>query len=129
MTDPAKKIVKVFTPLPDDAIIYRGLRNKWVNTDEDDVKLDQEAFRLRKDEKAISVNISASSAKDLAILRKWHNVASLCVKDIRALGLDVIQDSTTHAGITDLYGQTDLQAERLASLLATQSTIISIEDI
>jgi hypothetical protein len=54
---------------------------------------------------------------------------SLCVKDIRALGLDVIQDSITHAGITDLYGQTDLQAERLASLLATQSTIISIEDI
>jgi hypothetical protein len=71
-------------------------------------------------------DIRINTLKDLAILRRWHNVASLCVGDIRALGLDVIQDSSTHAGITDLYGQTDLESERLASLLATQSTIISI---
>ncbi len=53
MTDPANKIAQVFPPLPDGAIVYRGIRNKWINTDEDDV-IDQQAFRLRKDEKAIS---------------------------------------------------------------------------
>jgi hypothetical protein len=131
MTDPANKIIKAFPPLADDTIIYRGLRKKWINTDEDEVKLDQEAFSLRKDinERNISVKISIYLARELAESRKWNNVAVLFVKSVRALNLDVIQDSNTHAGITGLYEQTLVKEQRLARLLSKCSIISKTTDL
>ncbi len=73
MTDPHNKIVKTFPSLLDDKLIYRGIRqDEWINKDEDEVKIDQVAFDLRRDkngqviEKALSVDINLDSARERA---------------------------------------------------------------
>ncbi len=126
MTEHSEK----FVPLSSDAIVYRALiKKKWVNEDTGEILPD--AFFLRKErgETGISVNIAnVCSPEDCAARFKCKFVASLQVKIVRDLGLDVVQDKPNHANINGLPYQDDDLAEalRLASLLAKHSKIIPI---
>jgi hypothetical protein len=110
-----------FEPLPEEAIIYRSLlRKQWINEDTGKVKAD--AYFLRANEPGLSVNLaSACSPQQCAdLFRKCYGVASLEVKDVREIGLNVEQDSNNHANVVGLpYREDNLaEAERLAGLLA-----------
>lgn len=116
-----------FEPLPLDAIVYRVLlRKQWISEDTGRVKAD--AYFLRANEPGLSVQIaSACSPEQCArLFRKCYGVASLEVKSIRQIGLDVEQDSVNHANIIGLpYREENLaEAERLAGLLAKRSQIV-----
>lgn len=116
-----------FEPLPLDAIVYRILlRKQWISEDTGRVKAD--AYFLRANEPGLSVQIAnACSPEQCArLFRKCYGVASLEVKSIRQIGLDVEQDSVNHANIIALpYREENLaEAERLAGLLAKQSQIV-----
>jgi hypothetical protein len=60
------------------------------------------------------------------LFRKCYGIASLKVGRIREIGLDVEQDSVTHANIIRLLHREDnlAEAERLAGLLAKRSRIV-----
>jgi hypothetical protein len=114
-------------PLPDNATVYRALlRKQWIDEDTGRVKAD--AYFLRVNERGLSVNLaSVCSPKQCAeLFRKCYGVASLELKGVREVGLDVEQDSVNHANIVGLpYREDDLaEAERLAGLLARQSQIV-----
>lgn len=61
-----------------------------------------------------------------ARFRNCYGVASLNVGEIRALALDVVPDSTSHANIIGLpYREDDrFRADRLADLLAPISRLV-----
>lgn len=87
-----------FEPLPLDAIVYRILlRKQWISEDTGRVKAD--AYFLRANEPGLSVQIAnACSPEQCAgLFRKCYGVASLEVRNIRQIGLDVEQDSVNHA--------------------------------
>ncbi|NEP46612.1 MAG: hypothetical protein F6K35_48450 [Okeania sp. SIO2H7] len=85
-------------------------------------------LRKSKNERGLSVNIaSACSPEECAAkFRKCYGVASLNVRSIRELGLDVVPDSLSHAQIVGLpYREDDPNtAEELAFLLANLSRIV-----
>jgi hypothetical protein len=119
--------MRPFGSIPDNATVYRALlRKQWI--DEDIGKVKADAYFLRVNERGLSVNLaSVCSPKQCAeLFRKCYGVASLEVKDVREVGLDVEQDSVNHANIVGLpYREDDLaEAERLAGLLARQSQIV-----
>jgi hypothetical protein len=119
--------MRPFDPLPDNATVYRALlRKQWIDEDTGRVKAD--AYFLRVNERGLSVNLaSACSAQQCSeLFRKCYGVASLEVKGVREVGLDVEQDSVNHANVVGLpYREDDLaEAERLAGLLARQSQIV-----
>ena len=60
------------------------------------------------------------------MFRKCYGVASLEIGSVRALGLEVAQDTVNHANILGLpHREDDLaQAERLAGLLAKRSRLV-----
>jgi hypothetical protein len=123
----AEPSIRRFDPLPDNATVYRALlRKQWIDEDTGRVKAD--AYFLRVNECGLSVNLaSVCSPKQCAeLFRKCYGVASLEVKGVREVGLDVEQDSVNHANIVGLpYREDDLtEAERLAGLLARQSQIV-----
>ncbi|MEA5552972.1 hypothetical protein VB713_18670 [Anabaena cylindrica UHCC 0172] len=116
-----------FDSLPDNASVYRVLlRKQWIDEDTGRVKAD--AYFLRVNERGLSVNLaSVCSPKQCAeFFRKCYGVASLEVKSVREVGLDVEQDSVNHANIVGLpYREDNLaEAERLAGLLARQSQVV-----
>jgi hypothetical protein len=96
-----------FPPLSDEVKVYRAIiRSKgWIDPDTNDVT--HAAFMLRLNrvppELEISVLISPGKPPNL----KTYGFIEIQVKDIRALGLDVIQDSSTHLSIIGI--QPDLQ--------------------
>jgi hypothetical protein len=119
--------MKAFEPLPKDAIVYRSLlRKQWINEDTGQVKAD--AYFLRANEPGLSVNLaSMCSPKQCAeMFRKCYGVAGLQVGDVREIGLNVEQDSVTHANVVGLpHREDDLaEAERLAGLLAKRSQLV-----
>jgi hypothetical protein len=119
--------MRQFDPLSDNAIVYRALlRKQWINEDTGRVKAD--AYFLRVNERGLSVNLAnVCSPKQCAeLFRKCYGVASLEVRSVREVGLDVEQDSVNHANVVGLpYREDDLaEAERLAGLLARQSQIV-----
>ena len=119
-----------YEPLPCNSIVYRALiRKKWIDEDSGNIKAD--AFFLREGESGLSVNIAAtfSPQESAARFKKCSAIASLHVGRVRQLGLDVIQDSRTHANLTGLPYQDDnlAEAERLAGLLAKQSRLIRVK--
>jgi hypothetical protein len=119
--------MRPFDLLPDNATVYRSLlRKQWIDEDTGRVKAD--AYFLRVNERGLSVNLaSVCSPKQCAeLFRKCYGVASLEVKGVREVGLDVEQDSVNHANIVGLpYREDDLaEAERLAGLLARQSQVV-----
>jgi hypothetical protein len=119
--------MRQFDPLSDNAIIYRALlRKQWINEDTGRVKAD--AYFLRVNERGLSVNLAnVCSPKQCAeLFRKCYGIASLEVRGVREVGLDVEQDSVNHANVVGLpYREDDLaEAERLAGLLARQSQIV-----
>jgi hypothetical protein len=123
----AEPSMRQFEPLPDNATVYRALlRKQWI--DEDTGRVKSDAFFLRVNERGLSVNLAnACSPRQCAeLFRKCYGIASLEVKGIRAIGLDVEQDSVNHANVVGLpYREDDLvKAERLAGLLARQSQIV-----
>ncbi|MEA5567258.1 hypothetical protein [Anabaena sp. UHCC 0399] len=123
----AEASMSQFEPLPVDAVVYRAiLRKQWINEDTGRVKAD--AYFLRAGEPGISVNLAnACSPEQCAgLFRKCYAVASIEVRCIREIGLDVEQDSVNHANIVGLpYREDDLaEAERLAGLLAKRSQIV-----
>lgn len=116
-----------FEALPEDAVVYRVLlRKQWIDEDTGRVKAD--TYFLRASEPGLSVNIAnACSPEQCArLFRKCYGVVSLEVRRVRAIGLDVEQDSPTHANIVGLpHREDDLaEAERLAGLLAKRSHIV-----
>jgi hypothetical protein len=123
----AEPSMRQFDSLPDNATVYRALpRKQWIDEDTGRVKAD--AYFLRVNERGLSVNLaSACSPQQCAeLFRKCYGVASLEVKGVREVGLDVEQDSVSHANVVGLpYREDDLtEAERLAGLLARQSQIV-----
>jgi hypothetical protein len=119
--------MRQFDPLPDNATVYRALlRKQWIN--EDTVRVKADAYFLRVNERGLSVNLAnVCSPKQCAeLFRKCYGVASLEVRGVREVGLDVEQDSVNHANVVGLpYREDDLaEAERLAGLLARQSQIV-----
>jgi hypothetical protein len=116
-----------FAALSEDEIVYRSLlRKQWIDEDTGRVKAD--AYFLRPNEPGLSVNLAnACSPEECAgFFRKCYGVASLAVGTVRKIGLDVEQDSVTHANIVGLpYRDEDLAlAERLAGLLAKRSALV-----
>jgi hypothetical protein len=116
-----------FDPLPEDAIVYRSLlRKQWIDEDTGRVKAD--AYFLRINEPGLSVNLASECTPQQCadLFRKCYGVASLEVKDIREIGLELEQDSKNHANVVGLpYREDDLaKAERLAGLLARKSQLI-----
>jgi hypothetical protein len=123
----AKSSIRPFDPLPNDATVYRALlRKQWINEDTGKVKAD--AYFLRVNEPGLSVNLASvcSPAECAELFRKCYGIASLEVKGVREVGLDVEQDSVNHANVIGLpYREDDLaEAERLAGLLAKQSQVV-----
>jgi len=119
--------MRQFDPLPEDAVVYRAiLRKQWINEDTGRVKSD--AYFLRSNETGLSVNLASvySPAQCAELFRKCYGIASLEVGRIREIGLDVEQDSVTHASIIGLLHREDnlAEAERLAGLLAKRSRIV-----
>lgn len=118
-----------YESLPCKSVVYRALRKRWV--DEDTGKIKADAFFLRPNESGISVNIAetCSPQESAKSLNKCSAIASLHVGRVRQLGLDVVQDSRTHANLTGLPYQDDnlAEAERLAGLLAKQSRLIRVK--
>jgi hypothetical protein len=122
----AKSSMRPFDPLPNDATVYRALlRKQWINEDTGKVKAD--AYFLRVNEPGLSVNLASvcSPTECAELFRKCYGIASLEVKGVREVGLDVEQDSVNHANVIGLpYREDDLaEAERLAGLLAKQSQV------
>lgn len=86
-----------FPLLPDELTIYRAiLRKSWIDPDTQEV--DSGAFMLR-----LGIDEGLSTAFDAIAARKPFNksfgVIEIQVKDIRDLGLDVIQDEPDHISI------------------------------
>ncbi|RUS93601.1 hypothetical protein DSM106972_095910 [Dulcicalothrix desertica PCC 7102] len=111
----------------EDAVVYRALlRKQWI--DEDTGKVKADAYFLRPGEPGLSVNLASvcSPEQCVGLFRKCYGVASLEVRYVRSVGLDVEQDSANHANIIGLpYQEDDLAlAERLAGLLAKRSHIV-----
>jgi len=116
-----------FEPLSDYASVYRViLRKKWINEETNWVKAD--AYFLRATEIGLSVYLASECSPEhcAGLFNKCYGVASLEVRFVREIGLDVEQDSTDHANIVGLpYRENNLlQAERLAGLLAKRSHIL-----
>ena len=116
-----------FEPLPEDAVVYRALlRKQWISEDTGRVKAD--AYFLRATEPGLSVNLASvcSPEQCAKFFRKCYGVASLEVGRVREFGLDVEQDSVSHANIVGLPNRVDdlAEAERKASLLAKRSHIV-----
>jgi hypothetical protein len=114
---------KKFPPLSDEVKVYRAIiRSKgWIDPDTNDVT--HVAFMLRLNrvpqELEISVLISPEKPPNL----KTFGFIEIQVKDIRALGLDVIQDSDNHLSIIGI--PPDLQiATDTARKLAKKSKVI-----
>ncbi len=120
--------------LPCHTIVYRAIRSsrKWI--DQDTKELLPFAFHRRKDEKGLSVLVSPHVPNEeeccrLAPLNKCHGVDSLHVGWVRDLGLDVEQDTPTHADIIGMPVYTDgdgdspenIEADRIATRLASIS--------
>jgi hypothetical protein len=127
MAKMAKSSMNPFGKLPEDSVFYRAiLRKQWIDEDTGRVKAD--ASFLRPGEYGLSVNVaSACSPQQCAeLFRKCYGIASLEVGQVREIGLDVAQDSPTHANIAGLpLKEVDLaEAERFAGLLAKQSRIV-----
>jgi hypothetical protein len=123
----AKSSMRQFEPLSEDAVVYRAiLRKQWINEDTGRVKSD--AYFLRPHESGLSVNLASvySPEQCAGLFRKCYGIASLKVGRIREIGLDVEQDSVTHANIIRLLHREDnlAEAERLAGLLAKRSRIV-----
>jgi hypothetical protein len=116
-----------YEPLPEDAIVYRALlRKQWIDEDTGRVKAD--AYFLRANEQELSVNLASvfSPQQCAGLFRKCYGVASLEIRQVRQIGLDVEQDSANHANIVGLpYREDNLaDAERLAGLLAKRSHLV-----
>ncbi|WP_199317310.1 hypothetical protein [Planktothricoides raciborskii] len=83
---------------------------------------------MRPNESGISVNLASvySPEQCAELFRKCYGIASLTVEWIREIGLDVEQNSVTHANIIGLLHREDnlAEAERLAGLLAKRSRIV-----
>lgn len=119
--------IRQFDPLPDDATVYRALlRKQWIDEDTGRVKAD--AYFLRANERGLSVNLASACSPQqcAALFRQCYGVASLSVKGVREVGLEVEQDAVNHANVVGLpYRADDLtEAERLAGLLARQSQVV-----
>jgi hypothetical protein len=82
--------MRQFDPLLDNATVYRALlRKQWIN--EDTVRVKADAYFLRVNERGLSVNLAnVCSPKQCAeLFRKCYGVASLEVRGVREVGLDV----------------------------------------
>lgn len=116
-------------PLPDNAIVYRViLRKAWISQDTGKVKADAYFLRERDKVGGLSVNIAQTCSPEQCAKKfsKCVGVARLDVEYIRAIGLDVVPDSSTHANIIGLpYCEDDRDgSERFAGLLARRSCIV-----
>lgn len=112
--------------------VFIAVRNKrFKNEDTDEIKPD--AFYLRKKNDAVELGISVivadrcptmEEAKSLTGLQSIYGIDSLLVAEVEALGLQVIQDSATHASIIGMPYRTgktleiDVLADELADKLA-----------
>ncbi len=112
--------------------VFVAVRSKrFKNEDTDQIKPD--AFYLRKKNDIVELGISVivanrcptmEEAKSLTGLQSIHGVDSLVVSEIEALGLQVMQDSATHASIMGMPYRTgenleiDVLADELADKLA-----------
>lgn len=113
--------------LSDNAIVFRALlRKQWLDDVTGRIRFD--AYLLRPNELGLSVNIATfcSPEKCAGRFKNCYGVASIEVRRVRELGLDVVPDSPSHALIIGLpYVKDDRdKAERLADLLAAQSRIV-----
>jgi cytochrome P450 len=125
-----ENIAQQIVPLSCDIIVYRALKNQWVNEDTSSILFD--AFMLRHPPKADKVEDGVSlvftAEKCLKILKRSKYAASLTLRQIqdvsKAEGLDlfVIQNKPSHAEIRGLpcpILEPD-KLQRVAGLLARQ---------
>ena len=88
--------------LTDEAKIYRAvLRKDWIDpyTNTVDAKAFMLRFKRNPPETTISTAPSRSEAINVIRSGKTFGVIEIKVKDIRELGLNVVQDSQTHISI------------------------------
>lgn len=124
-----------YPKLPCSAIVYRTMRSKhWIDRDKHVVapaafyrRLENGLNGLPKDKDGLSVDIASVCKVEEAgaNLTRRYGVVSLHTGRIRDIGLDVVQDTPSHANITGTpyKDEDDARAEFLATLLAKQSRI------
>lgn len=125
--------MRLYNKLPCSAILYRGMRSKkWIDR-EKGVILPAAFFRRPTDTDGLSTNLASVCTIDdvRSKLNPCHGVVSLHAGRICDIGLDIEQDSLDHANITGvpLLDEDDVEAERLAGLLAKQSRIRWLPDL
>lgn len=112
--------------------VYIAVRSKRFKSEDTD-KIKPDAFYLRKKNDGVELGISVivantcptmEEAKSLTGLQSIYGVDSIIVSEIEALGLQVLQDSATHASIVGMPYRTgedidvDVLADELADKLA-----------
>ncbi len=112
--------------------VYIAVRSKRFRSEDTD-QIKPDAFYLRKKndivELGVSVIVSAhcptmEEAKSLTGLQSIYGVDSIVVSEIEALGLQVLQDSATHASVVGMPYRTgenievDVLADELADKLS-----------
>jgi len=88
-----------FPPLSDEVRVYRAIirRNGWIDPETNDVTYAAFLLRLNKDPQELTISVLKSPKKPHMLTT--YGFIEIQVKDIRALGLDVVQDSQTHLSI------------------------------
>lgn len=116
-----------FPPLPDNTIVYRVVaKNGWF--DQDTGELLPLAFKLRPDDRGLSVNYNCTIDEAHTFLSTTFGVARLVVGAIRNIDqrLEVIPDAPKHAEILGIpHEEEDAElATYFADILASQSKVV-----
>ncbi len=101
--------------LEDDVIVFRVIRYSWFEEETDELK-DIAFIRRPNDTAGLSVNNTQSNASES--LHNPNAVVSLLVESVRALDLDIIPTNTTHANITGLPSDAEINASRESKRIA-----------
>ncbi len=99
-------VKQIFSPLSNEVKIYRAILRPKGWFDPDTGLIDAKAFKLRLErnppEMKISAALSPEKAVSLIPSGKTYGVIEIQIKDIRSLGLNVVQDKPNHISITGI---------------------------
>ncbi|TYQ25559.1 hypothetical protein PseudUWO311_15140 [Pseudanabaena sp. UWO311] len=112
-----------FPPLSDEEKVYRAIARKkgWIDPETNDVTYAAFELRLSRDPPELKLSVLISPEKPSNFTT--YGFIEIQVKDIRALGLDVIRDSKTHLSIIGI--QQDLKtATDTARKLAKKAKVV-----
>lgn len=113
-----------FPPLSDEVKVYRAIsQNGWVSPETNNVKYNAFMLRLDREPQETKISVLISPEKPPKLNLTIRGFIEIQVKDIRALGLDVVQDSRYHFSIIGI--QLDLQtAIDTARKLARKAKVV-----